>query len=85
MHNLQELLTIKSDDVVGRAAAYKAIIQGTPFEAPNVPESFKVLIAELRSLGLNLEMVEPDEDEKDESELVEGVVGETTAPEEFVN
>ena len=85
VHNLQELLTIKSDDVVGRAAAYKAIIQGTQFEAPNIPESFKVLIAELRSLGLNLEMIEPDEDEKDESELVEGVVDETTNPAEMVS
>jgi DNA-directed RNA polymerase subunit beta len=54
---LQEMLTIKSDDVVGRADAYKAIIQGLPVEAPNIPESFKVLIAELRSLGLNLEML----------------------------
>ncbi|MFC1780401.1 DNA-directed RNA polymerase subunit beta [Patescibacteria group bacterium] len=54
---LQEMLTVKSDDVVGRADAYKAIIQGLPVEAPNIPESFKVLIAELRSLGLNLEML----------------------------
>jgi DNA-directed RNA polymerase subunit beta len=53
---LQEMLTIKSDDVVGRANAYKAIIQGLPVEAPNIPESFRVLIAELRSLGLNLEL-----------------------------
>jgi DNA-directed RNA polymerase subunit beta len=55
---LQEMLTIKSDDVVGRANAYKAIIQGVPVEAPNIPESFKVLIAELRSLGLNLELLD---------------------------
>jgi len=54
---LQEMLTIKSDDVVGRANAYKAIIQGVPVEAPNIPESFKVLISELRSLGLNLELL----------------------------
>ncbi len=54
---LQEMLTIKSDDVVGRANAYKSIIQGVPVEAPNVPESFKVLIPEIRALGINLEML----------------------------
>jgi DNA-directed RNA polymerase subunit beta len=74
VHNLQELLTIKSDDVVGRAAAYKSIIQGMPIEAPNIPESFKVLMSELRALGLNLEMIEPDQDEVDEAEIVEGVL-----------
>jgi DNA-directed RNA polymerase subunit beta len=74
IHNLQELLTIKSDDVLGRASAYKAIIQGTQFEAPNIPESFKVLMAELRALGLNLEMIDPDQDEVDEAEVVEGVL-----------
>jgi DNA-directed RNA polymerase subunit beta len=74
IYNLQELLTIKSDDVLGRAAAYKAIIQGTPFDAPNIPESFKVLMAELRALGLNLEMIDADQDEIDEVEVVEGVL-----------
>lgn len=76
VHNLQELLTIKSDDVIGRAAAYKSIIQGQPIEAPNVPESFKVFMNELRALMLNPEMVEPDQDDKDEAELVEGVIDE---------
>lgn len=52
---LQEMLTIKSDDVLGRANAYKSIIKGVPVEAPNIPESFRVLISELRALGLNLE------------------------------
>ncbi len=77
VHNLQELLTIKSDDVVGRAAAYKSIIQGTPIEAPNIPEAFKVLVSELRALGLDLEMIEPDQDEVDEAEIVEGVIDNT--------
>jgi DNA-directed RNA polymerase subunit beta len=77
VHNLQELLTIKSDDVVGRAAAYKSIIQGTSIEAPNIPESFKVLMSELRALGLDLEMIEPDQDEVDEAEIVEGVLENT--------
>jgi len=65
---LQEMLTIKSDDVKGRADAYKAIIQGLPVEAPNVPESFKVLISELRSLGLNLEMLGEEVAEKKDKE-----------------
>jgi DNA-directed RNA polymerase subunit beta len=80
VHNLQEMLTIKSDDVVGRASAYKSIIQGVPFEPPNIPESFKVFISELRALGLNLELIGKEQDEKDEAELIEGVVPEEEAP-----
>lgn len=76
VHNLQELLTIKSDDVVGRAAAYKSIIQGTEIEAPNIPESFKVFINELRALGLNPELLELKEDLKDDSAMVAGVIDE---------
>lgn len=76
VHNLQELLTIKSDDVVGRAAAYKSIIQGTEIEAPNIPESFRVFMSELRALGLNPELIEVDEDDVDQAELVEGVIEE---------
>jgi len=49
------MLTIKSDDVKGRADAYKAIIQGLSVQSPNIPESFRVLNNELQSLGLNLE------------------------------
>lgn len=78
VHNLQELLTIKSDDVVGRAAAYKSIIQGTPIEAPNIPESFRVFMSELRALGMNPELIEADEDNVDEAEIVEGLVEEET-------
>jgi len=76
VHNLQELLTIKSDDVVGRAAAYKSIIQGTEIEAPNIPESFKVFINELRALGLNPELLDLKEDLKDDSAMVAGVIDE---------
>jgi len=54
---LQEMLTIKSDDVIGRANAYKSIINGQEIEAPTIPESFKVLGSELKALGLNLEQV----------------------------
>jgi len=56
-HNLQEMLTIKSDDVTGRAKAYEAIIKGDSILQPGVPESFKVLVKELQSLGLALEVI----------------------------
>src|SRR5260370_33177864 len=52
---LQEMLTIKSDDVVGRAKAFEAIVKGTDIPTPKVPESFKVLIKELQALGLNVQ------------------------------
>jgi len=53
-YTLQEMLTIKSDDVVGRAKAFEAIVKGVDIPTPRVPESFKVLIKELASLGLNI-------------------------------
>ena len=53
-YTLQEMLTIKSDDVVGRAKAFEAIVKGTDIPTPKVPESFKVLIKELQALGLNI-------------------------------
>ncbi len=57
-HTLQEMLTIKSDDVTGRANTYDAIIRGRTIQAPHVPASFNVLISELKALGLNVELVE---------------------------
>jgi DNA-directed RNA polymerase subunit beta len=56
-HILQEVLTIKSDDVLGRSKTYESIIKGEPIKPPNVPESFGVLIKELKSLALDVEMV----------------------------
>lgn len=53
-HTLQEMLTIKSDDVMGRAKAFEAMVKGTDIPAPTVPESFKVLVRELNSLCLNV-------------------------------
>lgn len=53
-HILQEMLTIKADDVIGRAKAFEAIVKGADIPTPKVPESFKVLIKELQSLGLNV-------------------------------
>jgi DNA-directed RNA polymerase subunit beta len=60
-HNLQEVLTIKSDDVSGRAKTYEAIIKNEEILQPGVPESFKVLIMELRSLGLAVEVISEEE------------------------
>jgi len=53
-HTLQEMLTIKSDDVLGRSSAFEAIIRGHKIKKPNVPTSFNVLVSELKSLGLNV-------------------------------
>jgi DNA-directed RNA polymerase subunit beta len=60
-HVLQEMLTIKSDDLVGRAKAFEAIVKGTPIPESTVPESFKVLLKELNSLGLDVIPVDPKE------------------------
>ena len=60
-HNLQEALTIKSDDVTGRAKTYEAIVKGEDIVAPGVPESFKVLVKELQSLGLAIEVINEEE------------------------
>ncbi len=54
---LQEILTIKSDDVVGRAKAYEAIVKGEPMPVPGIPESFNVLLHELRGLGLSVKLL----------------------------
>jgi DNA-directed RNA polymerase subunit beta len=59
-HTLQEMLTIKSDDVPGRSKAYEAIIKGEEIEKLNVPESFNVLIRELKGLGLSVELLGGD-------------------------
>jgi DNA-directed RNA polymerase subunit beta len=56
-HTLQEMLTVKSDDVQGRVKTYEAIVKGEPIEDPGIPASFKVLVKELQSLGLSVEAV----------------------------
>jgi DNA-directed RNA polymerase subunit beta len=60
-NTLQEMLTVKSDDVVGRAKTYEAIVKGEDIMEPGVPESFKVLVKELQSLGINVEARNSDE------------------------
>ena len=61
-HSLQEMLTVKSDDVTGRVKTYEAIVKGEAIEAPGVPESFRVLVKELQSLGLAIEVVDAKEE-----------------------
>ncbi|MDP3901926.1 MAG: DNA-directed RNA polymerase subunit beta [bacterium] len=56
-HVLQEMLTIKSDDVLGRSSAYESIIRGEKIKSPNIPASFNVLISELKALGLGVDLV----------------------------
>ena len=63
-HCLQEMLTIKSDDVPGRAATYEAILKGEPIPAPNLPASFNLLLSELKALGLGVEIKEKLKDKK---------------------
>ncbi len=67
---LQEMLTIKSDDIKGRSSAYKAIIHGDKIENVNVPESFKVLVKELNALCLNIDLIsnQTEEEEVEENE-----------------
>jgi DNA-directed RNA polymerase subunit beta len=60
---LQELLTVKSDDVLGRVQTYEAIVKGEEIQSPGVPESFKVLIKELQALGLSVEILNENEEE----------------------
>jgi len=60
---LQELLTVKSDDVMGRVQTYEAIVKGEEIQSPGVPESFKVLIKELQALGLSVEILNENEEE----------------------
>ncbi|MDW7670820.1 MAG: DNA-directed RNA polymerase subunit beta [Bacillota bacterium] len=62
-HTLQEILTVKSDDVVGRVKTYECIVKGEPIPEPGVPESFKVLIKELQSLCLNIQVLTEDNHE----------------------
>ena len=64
-HTLQEMLTVKSDDIVGRVKTYEAIVKGENIPQPGIPESFKVLIKELEALALEIQVLDEDENEVD--------------------
>ena len=72
-YTLQELLTVKSDDVHGRNKIYESIVKGRHQLDPGIPESFKVLISELKSLCLNIELLQNSEEKEEEEEIPEGM------------
>ncbi len=91
-HILQEMLTIKSDDIVGRAKAFEAIVKGTEIPESTIPESFKVLVRELNALGLNiipkgviLAKDSPVEDIKDGIKFAEALGAEDVATDELLD
>ena len=77
-HSLQEMLTIKSDDVVGRAKAFEAIVKSLDIPEATIPESFRVLVKELNSLCLNIiplgvieaDVIKDDEEKEDKKEVL---------------
>ncbi|MEK7652264.1 MAG: DNA-directed RNA polymerase subunit beta [Patescibacteria group bacterium] len=83
-HTLQEMITIKSDDVVGRSKTYEAIVKGEPIKKPNIPESFRVLVKELQSLCLDVDLLGAEgviEDDSEIKESIEASVMQEKAPE----
>ena len=70
-HTLQEILTVKSDDVVGRVKTYEAIIKGKNISEPGIPESFKVMLKELQALALDVTVLDEDGNEVCMTEDVE--------------
>jgi DNA-directed RNA polymerase subunit beta len=98
-YTLQEILTVKSDDINGRRKAYEAIIQGQNIPTPGVPESFKVLVKELQSLCLDIKVLNDDGEEiqlsslcnddapqylsRTDAEAVDAIVGNTEIPDDI--
>ena len=80
-HNLQEMLTIKSDDVTGRAKTYESIVKNEAILQPGVPESFKVLVKELQSLGLAVEVINEEEEKATLAKATAATVKLETEPE----
>ncbi len=64
-YTLQEILTVKSDDLVGRVKTYESIVKGQNISKPGVPESFKVLVKELQALALDIRVLDKDNNEID--------------------
>ncbi len=90
-HVLQEILTVKSDDTAGRVKSYESIVKGDNIPAAEVPESFKVLVKEMRSLGLNVELeghdlkpfdIDNDVEEVEETNLYQAMAGQGSKDEE---
>jgi len=83
-HTLQEMITIKSDDVMGRAKAFEAMVKGEDIPEPTVPESFRVLMRELNSLGLEVNTHEATVVEEDDKPAPEAEVEKTEAEAETI-
>jgi DNA-directed RNA polymerase subunit beta len=87
-YSLQEFLTVKSDDVAGRTRMYESIVKGENILEPGLPESFNVLVKELQSLALNVELMESDilrdqdEDLDGGGDVIEATVVAPTEPEQ---
>ncbi|MBN2187876.1 MAG: hypothetical protein JW699_00370, partial [Chitinispirillaceae bacterium] len=60
-YTLQQMLTVKSDDIVGRSKIYESIVKGENSPSPNIPESFKVLVREIKALGLDIDVLNEEE------------------------
>ena len=80
---LQEMMTIKSDDVVGRVKVYESIVKGQPLPDSGIPESFRVLIKEFQALGLDIEVVDRDGNLKELKEVEDALEDDFLTPEEF--
>ena len=82
-HVLQEMITIKSDDVVGRVRVYESLVKGTPIPPSGVPESFRVLMKEFQALGLDMTVLNKDGEFVDMKDLEEEETGEFLRPEDL--
>ena len=80
-YNLQEMLTVKSDDVIGRVKTYEAIVKGEDVVQPGIPESFHVLLKELQSLGLSVELMH----EEDDQPMLEAAIEPVTVEGEIID
>ena len=69
-HILQEMITIKSDDVAGRTQVYESIVRNAPIRKPNIPESFNVLIKELQAIWLDIDLLDKEERDQREQEII---------------
>ena len=77
-YTLQEILTVKSDDIVGRVKTYEAIVKGENIPKPGIPESFKVLIKEMQALGLDVKVLSENDEEiqfKDAGDMDDDITG----------
>jgi DNA-directed RNA polymerase, beta subunit len=84
-HTLQEMLTVKSDDIVGRVKTYESIVKGVNIPEPGIPESFKVLMKELQSLCLDVKLIDEDGEEIKLKENSDEVKAQLVLNEEYAN